>query len=51
MHRFLPAFLLCATLHAEAALVLPFFNHAKAAGMEWIGESIAESVREARVAA
>src|SRR6516165_6636144 len=46
MHRFLPAFLLCAALHAETALVLPFFNHAKAAGLEWIGESIAESVRD-----
>src|SRR5215468_2930808 len=46
MHRFLPALLLCAALHAETALVLPFFNHAKAAGLEWIGESIAESVRD-----
>ena len=46
MYRILPALLVCATLRAETALVLPFFNHAKASGMEWIGESIAESVRD-----
>src|SRR6516165_5976040 len=47
MYRFIPLLLLSvAALRAETALVLPFFNHAKAAGMEWIGESIAESVRD-----
>jgi tetratricopeptide (TPR) repeat protein len=51
MYRFLPIILLsCAALRAETALVLPFFNHTKAAGMEWIGESIAESVRDSLAA-
>ncbi len=48
MLRFLgPALLLCATLHAETTLVLPFFNHSKPANLDWIGESIAETVRDA----
>jgi tetratricopeptide (TPR) repeat protein len=51
MYRFIPLLLLSgAVLHAETALVLPFFNHAKAAGMEWIGESISESVRDSLAA-
>jgi tetratricopeptide (TPR) repeat protein len=33
-------------LHAETALVLPFFNHTKNSGLDWVGESIAESVRD-----
>ena len=33
-------------LDAETVLVLPFFNHAKSAGLDWIGESIAETVRD-----
>ncbi|HTS64904.1 MAG TPA: tetratricopeptide repeat protein [Candidatus Acidoferrales bacterium] len=39
--------LLCgSTLAAETALVLPFFNHSKSANMDWIGEGIAESVKD-----
>jgi tetratricopeptide (TPR) repeat protein len=39
--------LVCAAcLHADTALVVPFFNHSKAANLDWIGESIAESVRD-----
>jgi len=40
--------LLCAgLLHADTALVLPFFNHAKSATLDWVGESIAQSVHDA----
>jgi tetratricopeptide (TPR) repeat protein len=46
--RFLSVLVLCAgALRAETALVLPFFNHAKSANLDWVGESIAESVRDA----
>jgi tetratricopeptide (TPR) repeat protein len=38
--------LLCGILHAETALVLPFFNHSKSGNLDWIGESIAESVHD-----
>jgi len=39
--------LLCAgALRAETALVLPFFNQSKTPNLDWIGESIAESVRD-----
>ncbi len=31
---------------AETALILPFFNHSTSANLDWIGESIAESVRD-----
>ena len=41
------AVLLCGPLRAETALVLPFFNHSKSANLDWIGESIAETVRDA----
>jgi hypothetical protein len=44
--RFLALILLAAPLCAETTLVLPFFNHAKSANLDWIGESIAESVRD-----
>jgi hypothetical protein len=40
------AILCCSVLHAGASLVLPFFNHAKSANLDWIGESIAESVND-----
>jgi tetratricopeptide (TPR) repeat protein len=33
-------------LHAETTLVLPFFNHTKSTNLDWVGESIAESVRD-----
>ena len=39
-------FLFACALHAETALALPFFNHAKSASLEWIGESIAESLKD-----
>src|SRR5436309_158810 len=38
------AFVPGVSLHAETALVLPFFNHSKTANLDWVGESIAESV-------
>lgn len=31
---------------AETTLVLPFFNHSKSANLDWVGESIAESIRD-----
>lgn len=31
-------------LHGGTVLVLPFFNHTQSANLDWIGESIAESV-------
>ena len=33
-------------LRADTALVLSFFNHAKNANLDWVGESIAQSVRD-----
>jgi tetratricopeptide (TPR) repeat protein len=45
MQRFLAlAVFLCSSLGAETALVLPFFNQSQSAGLDWVGESIAESV-------
>jgi tetratricopeptide (TPR) repeat protein len=45
MPRFLAlAIFVCSSLRAETALVLPFFNHSKSANLDWVGESIAESV-------
>src|SRR3954447_8961520 len=41
-----PVVLLCGALHAETTLVLPFFNHSKSPNLDWIGESIAESVSD-----
>lgn len=47
MQRFLAlVVLLCGALRAETVLVLPFFNHSKSANLNWIGESIAESVHD-----
>jgi tetratricopeptide (TPR) repeat protein len=40
------AALFCGALHAETVLALPFFNHANSGNLDWIGESIAESVRD-----
>lgn len=31
-------------IHAETVLVLPFFNHTKSDNLDWIGESISETV-------
>src|SRR5450432_837987 len=41
------AVLWAGALRAETALVLPFFNHSKSTNLDWIGESIAETVRDA----
>lgn len=50
MHRLL---ILCligicfsAFLYADPVVVLPFFNHSESADLGWIGESVAETVRE-----
>jgi tetratricopeptide (TPR) repeat protein len=47
--RLLAAFLFCSALPAETLLVLPFFNHAPSQNLDWIGESIAESVHDSLV--
>lgn len=39
--------LFCSTLRADTFLVLPFFNVSKDASIDWIGESVAQSVEEA----
>jgi tetratricopeptide (TPR) repeat protein len=50
MWRFVAlAALLSGAARAETVLVLPFFNHSTAANLDWIGESIAESVRDSLV--
>ena len=47
MQRLLALFVcLAGLLHAETTLVLPFFNHTKSTNLDWVGESIAESVRD-----
>src|ERR1051325_3999865 len=40
------AVFLCQWARAETVLVLPFFNQSKSANLDWIGESIAESVHD-----
>jgi tetratricopeptide (TPR) repeat protein len=35
------------SLHGETVLVLSFFNHTQSANLEWVGESIGQSVRDA----
>src|SRR5579864_570744 len=46
MRRYVAAMALCCgALHAETVLVLPFFNHSKA-NLDWIGESISESLHD-----
>lgn len=40
------ALLFAGALPAETALVLSFFNQAKSANLDWVGESIAQSVRD-----
>jgi len=48
MARFAALAVLCAgALHAETVLVLPFFNHAKSSSLDWIGESLAETMGDA----
>lgn len=47
MFRFtLLSALCCGLLHGGTALVLPFFNHTQQSNLDWIGESIAESVSD-----
>jgi tetratricopeptide (TPR) repeat protein len=43
------AAILCGALRAETVLALAFFNHANSANLDWIGESIAETVRDSLV--
>ena len=38
---------LCSTARADTFLVLPFFNLSRNANLNWIGESLAETLREA----
>lgn len=48
MQRFLALIiLLSGMLRAETVLVLPFFNHSGSPNLDWIGESIAETVHDA----
>jgi len=48
MSRFVALLFVCAAcLRAGTVLVLPFVNQSNSANLDWIGESIAESVREA----
>jgi tetratricopeptide (TPR) repeat protein len=47
MVRWLVILVLCGALHAETVLPLPFFNHTGSANLDWIGESIAETLRDA----
>ena len=35
------------TLHAETILALPFFNHTGSPNLDWIGDSVAETLRDA----
>jgi tetratricopeptide (TPR) repeat protein len=47
MQRFLVlAVFLCGWLRADTVLVLAFFNHSQSANLDWIGESIAETVHD-----
>jgi tetratricopeptide (TPR) repeat protein len=45
--KFLLVALSTLTLRADSVLVLPFFNYAKSANLDWIGESIAETIHDA----
>jgi tetratricopeptide (TPR) repeat protein len=47
MRRWLIILVLSGALRAETVLALPFFNHAASANLDWIGESIAETLRDA----
>src|SRR5580658_6848605 len=51
MRRLLPLFFLGLLLvRAETVLVLPFFNQSNSTNVDWIGESIAENLRESLTA-
>jgi tetratricopeptide (TPR) repeat protein len=47
MFRLLLLFFTALIVRADSVLVLPFFNYAKSANLDWIGESIAETVHDA----
>jgi tetratricopeptide (TPR) repeat protein len=47
MHRWLILLALGGVLRADTVLALPFFNHAGSPNLDWIGESIAETLRDA----
>ena len=49
MRRWLFLVALCGAVRAETVLAVPFFNHTASANMDWIGESIAETLRDAMV--
>lgn len=50
MRRWLTLFVVCCgTLRASTVLPLPFFNHTGSPNMDWIGESIAETLRDALI--
>ncbi len=40
------AIIVCASLRAQTVVVVRFFNHTNSAGLDWIGESIAETVQD-----
>jgi tetratricopeptide (TPR) repeat protein len=50
MQRWAALFLICCSAaRAENVLALPFFNHTGSTNLDWIGESISETVRDALV--
>jgi tetratricopeptide (TPR) repeat protein len=50
MQRWATLFLICCSAaRAENVLALPFFNHTGSTNLDWIGESISETVRDALV--
>lgn len=47
MHRYVAIVaVFCGFLRAETVLVLPFFNQSQAPNLDWIGESISESLHD-----
>jgi tetratricopeptide (TPR) repeat protein len=38
--------LCCGVVHGATAVVLPFFNHSASSNLDWVGESISESVHD-----
>src|ERR1035441_3875843 len=50
MQRWATLLLICCSAgRAENVLALPFFNHTRSTNLDWIGESISETVRDALV--
>ena len=50
MPRWATLFLICCSAaRAENVLALPFFNHTGSTNLDWIGESISETIRDALV--